>query len=94
MAWEHQVARAFRARDNKPRQPWVLGQVLSPKKVPSKEDPRGYELIGPLIISAYNGNVILRSDMLKVLASVGELYAPMEVALTGDQHFVVLGVLA
>ena len=39
---------------------------------------------GPLIVTAFDGQIILRAGQLRVLDHVPQVYAPQTVALVGD----------
>ena len=94
MAWEHDMARHFKARDNKPYMVYFTGKVQSPKKVAD-------QYIGPLKVSAFDGQVILEADRLKTLAHLYRVYYPQEIALLGNpfggeagsQSILILGVI-
>ena len=87
MSWEHELAREFRGRDNRTDPAWFRGEVLSP----IRREQGGQTIYeGPLIISCYDGQVMLRSDQLQMLAGVPSaagsprLYKGISVALTGN----------
>lgn len=87
MSWEHDLAREFRGRDNKSSPAWFRGEVISPIRW-WDEDHWEYE--GPLIISCFGGQVMLKSGQLQSLAGVPaaagieRLYNGVSVALTGN----------
>lgn len=87
MSWEHDLAREFRGRDNKDFASWYRGEVISP--IRHVDDGRTwYE--GPLIISCFGGQVMLRENNLQMLAGIHSaagiprLYKGISVALTGN----------
>lgn len=87
MSWEHDLAREFRGRDNKDFASWYRGEVTSP--IRHVDDGRTwYE--GPLIISCFGGQVMLRENNLQMLAGIHSaagiprLYKGISVALTGN----------
>lgn len=87
MSWEHDLAREFRGRDNKSGPAWFRGEVLSPIRT-VVDDEEIFE--GELIISCYDGQVMLKSGQLQMLAGVPaaagitRLYKGKSVALAGD----------
>ena len=101
MSWEHALAKEFKKRDNpETNTPWFSGECLSPvMEVDPDTGDVSYE--GPLIISCYDGQVILKADRLKVLASAGQIHDGQTVALlgalfggaAGSQKILVLGVM-
>lgn len=99
MAWEHQIAQQFKERDNPDTYAWFSGRVQSP--VRTVNDKGEVKFSGPLIVSAFGGEVILREEQLRVLSHVPQVYAPQTVALVGDpfgksaggQVVLVLGVI-
>ena len=95
MSWEHALALELKKRDNpETNTPWFTGLCLSPVLVDG-------EYIGPLIISCYDGQVMLKEDRLRVLASAGRVHDGQVVALlgalfcgdAGSQKILVLGVV-
>ena len=88
MAWQHVLARELKARNNRPRPAWFRGEVISPIRKVDELGRVTYE--GPLIISCYDGQVMLRAGQLKQLAGIAadagieRLYQGHSVALTGD----------
>lgn len=87
MSWEHDLAREFKGRDNKDHAAWFRGEVISPIKK-TVDGQTVYE--GELIISCYDGQVMLRAPQLQMLAGVPaaagipRLYKGISVALTGS----------
>jgi len=101
MSWEHAIAKEFKKRDNPETDtPWFMGLCLSPVMVTDPETG-DVSYVGPLIISCYDGQVMLREDRLKVLASAGRVHDGQDVALlgalfggsAGSQKILVLGVV-
>lgn len=88
MSWEHTIAKELRNRDNRDDPAWFTGRVLSPVRHEDEEGHVTYS--GPLIISAYDGAVMLRSGQLVQLArtaqapGIDRLYEGLSVALLGD----------
>lgn len=88
MSWEHEMARELRSRDNRQGTTWFSGEVISPIKTTDEHGRATYH--GPLIISCFDGQVMLREAQLQMLAGVpqaaGEprLHDGMTVALCGD----------
>lgn len=82
MSWEHQIAKQFKQRDNPSTYAWFAGEVQSP--IRTVDDKGNESFRGPLIVSAFGGEVILRADQLRVLDHVPQVYAPQTVALVGD----------
>lgn len=89
MAWEHNLARELKKRNNKFFAPFLTGEVLSPVR-----RVVGWQTIydGPLLVAIYDGQVRLTADNLTVLQHCGQLYKGQTVALLGEQNFIVLGV--
>lgn len=82
MSWEHQIAKQFKERDNHTTYAWFAGKVQSPIRT---TNDKGEEIFsGPLIVSTFDGQVILRAEQLRVLNHVPQVYAPQTVALVGD----------
>ena len=82
MSWEHQLAKQFKERDNPTTYAWFAGEVQSPVRITNDKGEVSYS--GPLIVSAFGGEVILRAEQLRVLDHVPQVYAPQTVALVGD----------
>jgi|GEM_PF-2052034 len=86
MSWEHDMARELRSRDNRTGQAWFSGEVLSPVK--TEDDQGRVSYSGPLIVSCMDGQVMLRSGQLKMLAGAAgdeeRLHDGMTVALCGN----------
>lgn len=88
MGWEHDMARELRSRDNKTGAAWFRGEVLSP--VPQEDEKGEVTYVGPLIVSCFDGQVMLRSEQLMMLAGVPaaagipRLYKGISVALAGN----------
>lgn len=88
MGWNHKLARELRRRDNPTGPAWFRGEVLSPVRTEDEEGRVTYE--GPLIISCYDGDVMLREEALWSLAGTvtaagyERLYQGLSVALTGN----------
>ena len=87
MSWEHDLAREFKGRDNKDFASWYRGEVISPVR---GWDEDHWEYEGPLIISCFGGQVMLRENNLQMLAGIHSaagiprLYKGISVALTGN----------
>lgn len=87
MSWAHDLAREFKGRDNREIHSWFRGDVISPIRR-EEDDTVIYE--GPLIISCFGGQVMLREDNLQMLAGIHSaagiprLYKGISVALTGN----------
>lgn len=87
MSWEHDLAREFKGRDNKDQAAWYRGEVISPIRI-VEDGVVTYE--GPLIISCFGGQVMLKEPQLQMLAGIHSaagiprLYKGISVALTGD----------
>lgn len=87
MSWEHDLAREFKHRDNKTSPSWFRGEVISPIRT-VEDGVVVYE--GPLIISCFGGQVMLRENNLQMLAGIHSaagiprLYKGISVALTGN----------
>lgn len=88
MSWEHDLAREFRGRDNKTGPSWFRGEVLSP--IRRSDGAGGWIYEGELIVSCYDGQVMLRKDQLQMLAGapaaagIPRLYKGISIALTGN----------
>lgn len=88
MAWEHDLARELRCRDNKERAAWFRGEVISP--IRRSDGAGGWTYEGELIISCFDGQVMLRKDQLQMLAGapaaagIPRLYKGISVALAGS----------
>lgn len=86
MAWDHELAKQLNRGKNTGGPVWFAGEVLSTEE---------------LIISAYDGQIMLRSDRLRKPEHVGELSAGQRVALLGNpfgsapgsQTVLILGVI-
>lgn len=75
MSWEHDIARAFRDRDNPRSASWSSGRVLSPVRAADGT------LVGELVIEAFG--LMLRHDRL-VVQEDAELEAGQIVPLIGN----------
>ena len=86
MSWEHEMARELRSRDNRQGTTWFSGEVISPIKTTDEHGRATYH--GPLTISCFDGQVMLRKQQLKMLFGAagdeGRLHDGMTVALCGD----------
>lgn len=82
MSWEHQIAKQFKDRDNPTTYAWFAGKVQSPIRTVNNKGEVSYS--GPLIVSAFDGQIILRAEQLRTLDHVPQVYAPQTVALVGD----------
>lgn len=82
MSWEHQIAKQFKDRDNPTTYAWFAGTVQSP--IRSVNDKGEVSFHGPLIVTAFDGQIILRDRQLRTLDHVPQVYAPQTVALVGD----------
>lgn len=82
MSWEHQIAKQFKERDNPTTYAWFAGTVQSP--IRSVNDKGEASFHGPLIVTAFDGQIILRDRQLRTLDHVPQVYAPQTVALVGD----------
>lgn len=82
MSWEHQIAKQFKERDNPTTYAWFAGKVQSPIRTVNNKGEVSYS--GPLIVSAFDGQIILRAEQLRPLDHVPQVYAPQTVALVGD----------
>lgn len=82
MAWNHTLAKELKKRDNPEVYAYFVGRVLSPKKVILPDGTVTY--VGPIIISCFEGQVILKKDRLMQLEIAGTVDDTMEVALLGD----------
>lgn len=82
MSWEHQIAKQFKERDNPTTYAWFAGKVQSPIRTVNNKGEVSYS--GPLIVSAFDGQIILRAEQLRTLGHVPQVYAPQTVALVGD----------
>lgn len=82
MSWEHQIAKQFKDRDNPTTYAWFAGKVQSPVRTVNNKGEVSYS--GPLIVSAFDGQIILRAEQLRTLGHVPQVYAPQTVALVGD----------
>lgn len=82
MSWEHQIAKQFKDRDNPTTYAWFAGKVQSPIRTVNSKGEVSYS--GPLIVSAFDGQIILRAEQLRTLDHVPQVYAPQTVALVGD----------
>lgn len=84
MGWKHEMARAMKGAGKGGAPVWFQGEVLSPVKI----EEHVYE--GPLVISCFDGQVMLRQAQLMQLAGAAEdageerLHDGMSVALLGD----------
>lgn len=102
MAWEHRIAKQLNAGKPTGSPAWFSGQVLSPVRHVDPETGKA-TFSGPLIISAYNGEVMLQGRLLRKLGHIGpeDLYDGLTVALLGNvfagdpgsQTVLVLGVI-
>ena len=79
MSWEHQIAKQFKERDNPTTYAWFAGTVQSPIRTVNNKGEVSYS--GPLIVTAFDGQIILRAGQLD---HVPQVYAPQTVALVGD----------
>jgi hypothetical protein len=99
MSWEHQIAKQFKERDNPVNCVWFRGTVQSPVRTVNDKGEESFH--GPLSVSAFDGQVILGDQQLRVLSHVPQVYAPQSVAIVGNpfaksggsQTFVLLGVI-
>lgn len=82
MSWEHQIAKQFKDRDNPTTYAWFAGKVQSPIRTVNNKGEVSYS--GPLIVTAFDGQIILRAEQLRTLGHVPQVYAPQTVALVGD----------
>lgn len=82
MSWEHQIAKQFKDRDNPTTYAWFAGKVQSPIRTVNSKGEVSYS--GPLIVTAFDGQIILRAEQLRTLDHVPRVYAPQTVALVGD----------
>lgn len=82
MSWEHQIAKQFKERDNPTTYAWFAGKVQSPVRTVNNKGEASYS--GPLIVTAFDGQIILRAEQLRTLGHVPQVYAPQTVALVGD----------
>lgn len=83
MAWEHDIAREFKKRNNPQNYAYFTGEVLSPVAVRLPNGTVIYQ--GPTIISCFDGAIMLREDrLLQVPKGDGTPYCAGEtVALLG-----------
>ena len=101
MAWEHQMAKELNRRNNKETFSWLTGEVLSPIRSVDPETG-AVSFSGPLIISCFDGQVMLQGDRLRQLAGQARLYAGQTAALlgnpfsggSGSQVLLILGVVS
>lgn len=101
MAWDTRMAKELKRRDNKETFSWLRGEVVSP--VRSVDPETGKESFsGPLIISCFDGQVMLQGDRLRQLEGQDRLYAGQTAALlgnpfsggSGSQVLLILGVVS
>lgn len=99
MAWQHDMARELKKRDNRSTTVWSTGQVLSPT-VHTDQETGEVTYSGPLIVSCADGAVMLRADRLWQLPTEERYHEGQTVALLGDlfggagsQKILILGVV-
>lgn len=91
MAWEHLLANEFKKRNKSTFPPYLVGKVISPVKRTDSKGRVWYD--GPLIVSIYDDRVRLQEQNLIQLEHVGQLYKGLQVALLGEQIYMILGVI-
>ena len=89
MGWSENMAKEFKKRNNPNTGPYIVGKVVSGS---------------PLKISIYDGQVLLQGSQLKRVnpwlmtkdegITLKPFTAGQEVALIGDQTYIILGVVS
>lgn len=93
MAWEHELAKQFKKRDNPAFKDYTVGVVISPTIEFDALTGDISEINGDLIVSAYDGQIRYTADHLQKLTSCGLLYRGQRVLLMGSDNPVILGVI-